>query len=114
MIRDYAAEIASGFIAERPEKLRRIVRHFQAHFGAELYESPRCNAPWISAVIEVDGTVRPCFFHRPVGSLNSATLQAVLNGEEALAFRDALDVAQNPVCQRCVCSLHRSDVSDVQ
>jgi Fe-coproporphyrin III synthase len=114
MIGDYALEIASGFIAERPEKLRRIVRHFQAHLGAASYESPRCNAPWISAVVEVDGTVRPCFFHRPVGSLNSATLEELLNGEEALAFRDTLDVARNLVCQRCVCSLHRSDASETQ
>ena len=114
MIDDNAAEIASGFIAERPEKLRRIVRHFQAHLGAASYESPRCNAPWISAVVEVDGTVRPCFFHRPVGSLNSATLEEVLNGEEALTFRDKLEVAQNPVCQRCVCSLHKREESDAR
>ena len=46
---------ASGYIAESPEKLRRIARHFRAHLGLERDESPRCNAPWTSAVIETDG-----------------------------------------------------------
>ena len=70
-------------------------------------DSPVCNAPWVSAVMEADGTVRPCFFHKPIGRVDSATtLFDVVNGPEAIAFRAALDVATNPVCQRCVCSLN--------
>jgi hypothetical protein len=29
-----------------------------------------------------------------------------VNSPQALRFRAALDVATNPVCRRCVCSLH--------
>src|SRR6185312_9975980 len=65
-----------------------------------------CNAPWVSAVVEADGTVRPCFFHRPVGAVNGLRLEQVLNGPEAVQFRRNLDVATNSVCQRCVCSLN--------
>jgi radical SAM protein with 4Fe4S-binding SPASM domain len=57
-------------------------------------------------VIEVDGTVRPCFFHREIGNLNNGTLAEVLNSPEALEFRRTLDVAENQTCKRCVCSLH--------
>lgn len=95
----------SGFILESAEKLHRIALHFRAHLNLCPPIAPRCNAPWVSAVIEADGTVRPCFFHKPVGRLNGQTVLDVLNGFEAQHFRRSLDVSTNPVCQRCVCSL---------
>jgi MoaA/NifB/PqqE/SkfB family radical SAM enzyme len=96
-----------GFVLESPDKLRRIVRHFRVHLGEAVPVSPRCNAPWTSAVVEADGSVRPCFFHRPIGNLNSGLpLEEILNAPAASAFRDSLNVADNPVCQRCVCSLN--------
>jgi MoaA/NifB/PqqE/SkfB family radical SAM enzyme len=106
LVRENSADIASGYIAESPDKLRRIVHHFRAHLGLERNESPQCNAPWTSAVIEADGTVRPCFFHRAVGNVRQRSLEEVINGEDALAFRSALDIPNNPTCNRCVCSLN--------
>jgi MoaA/NifB/PqqE/SkfB family radical SAM enzyme len=101
------SECGRGFVAETPEKLRRIVRHFRAHFEAQNPEAPRCNAPWVSAVVEADGTVRPCFFHHAIGKITpEAPLLGVLNNPEAIAFREGLDVSSNPVCRRCVCSLN--------
>jgi len=96
---------ADGFILESPAKLRRIVSHFRAHYGLEPHVAPRCNAPWVSAVVEANGDVRPCFFHRPIGNTRGATLDEVLNGPQAAAFRKELKVAENPICRRCVCSL---------
>ena len=95
-----------GFVAEGAKKLRRIPQHFRAQLGLARPEAPRCNAPWVSAVVEASGTVRPCFFHRPIGSLKSHTLLQVLNSFEAQQFRASLNVATNPVCRRCVCSLN--------
>jgi MoaA/NifB/PqqE/SkfB family radical SAM enzyme len=95
-----------GFVAESPQKLRRIARHFRAQLGLAAPESPVCNAPWVSAVIEADGSVRPCFFHPPMGNLTGTTLEAVINGPEASSFRSTLDVASNPICRNCVCSLN--------
>ena len=96
-----------GFVLESPAKLRAIVRHFRVQLGLDEPVAPRCNAPWVSAVVESDGTVRPCFFHRPIGHIGGKSLAEVLSGPEAIAFRAELDVATNPVCQRCVCSLYR-------
>jgi MoaA/NifB/PqqE/SkfB family radical SAM enzyme len=96
-----------GFVCESPEKLRRIARHFRAVLNEMPAVAPACNAPWKSAVIEADGTVRPCFFHGPIGNLNSGKpLDQILNGPEAIAFRGSLNVATNPICQKCVCSLN--------
>lgn len=95
-----------GFVLETPEKLRRIGLHFRAHLGLAEPVSPRCNAPWVSAVIESDGTVRPCFFHRPIGNVRGQTLAAVINGPQAVEFRRTLNVPQDPICRRCVCSLY--------
>lgn len=103
--------IASGecgrFISETPEKLRRIVDHARWSSGIGEPKAPRCNAPWVSAVWEASGVVRPCFFHPPIGQITKEnTLDRVLNAPEATSFRGSLDVATNPVCRRCVCSLY--------
>ncbi|MGH9557735.1 MAG: SPASM domain-containing protein [Bryobacteraceae bacterium] len=103
-----AQERGRGYVLESPKKLRRIVRHFRAHHGLEEPEAPRCNAPWASAVIESGGDVRPCFFHQPIGNVKSQSLAEILNGPRAIAFRSGLEVSENPVCRRCVCSLYRA------
>jgi Fe-coproporphyrin III synthase len=95
-----------GFIMESPEKLRRIARHFRVHLGMETAESPICNAPWVSAVIETDGTVRPCFFHPGIGNLRRGDLESIINGDAGRSFRENLDIRTDATCRRCVCSLH--------
>ena len=106
LIRISEIEFAPGFVAESAQKLRRLANHFRAHLGLEKPQSPPCNAPWVSAVVEADGTVRPCFFHSPIGRLHDAPLEAVLNTPKARAFRENLDIPSNPVCRNCVCSLN--------
>jgi MoaA/NifB/PqqE/SkfB family radical SAM enzyme len=103
---DLLAQQGDGFVREDAAKLRRIARHFAAHLGLVQPEAPRCNAPWVSAVLESDGTVRPCFFHRVIGNARERPLRDVLNSEEAVSFRRDLDVAEDPTCRRCVCSLY--------
>jgi radical SAM protein with 4Fe4S-binding SPASM domain len=105
LIADYPAD---GFVLEPPAKLRRIAAHFRAHHGLEAHTAPRCNAPWVSAVVEHNGDVRPCFFHPPIGNTSEGSLLEVLNSPAARAFRENLRVAENPTCQRCVCSLYVS------
>lgn len=106
LIERFTSEIHSGFIAESPDKLRRIVRHFRAHLGMECPRSPACNAPWVSAVVEADGSVRPCFFHPSFANVHRTSLDEAVNGESALAFRSSLKVDSDPTCNRCVCSLN--------
>ena len=101
-----AQDIESGFIRESPEKLRRIVHHFRAELGLVEAIAPQCNAPWVSAVVEADGAVRPCFFHKPLGNVTRKGLRQIINSPEAVRFRADLEVATNPVCRRCVCSLN--------
>lgn len=98
--------LVGNFIRESPGKLRRLTAHFRAHLDGNLEVAPRCNAPWVSAVIEADGSVRPCFFHAPIGNIRSAPLLSVVNSPAAVEFRERLDIASNPVCRRCVCSLY--------
>jgi MoaA/NifB/PqqE/SkfB family radical SAM enzyme len=106
LIEEAGKESECGFIAETPEKLLRLARQFRVQLRLKTGESPICNAPWVSAVIETDGTVRPCFFHAAIGNLQEGSLESIVNGEAGRAFRENLDIANNPICQRCVCSLH--------
>jgi Fe-coproporphyrin III synthase len=109
LIRERAEDIAAGYVVESAEKLRRVARHFRAHLGQLAPVAPRCNAPWVSAVVEADGTVRPCFFHRALGNIREKPLLAILNSEQGLDFRGRLEIASDPICRQCVCSLYLSD-----
>ena len=100
------ADFASGFIAEDAEKLRRLPRYYAALNGDGDFPAVTCNAPWVSTVVEADGSVRPCFFHRPLGNIHEQPLEQILNSPDAVAFRRGLDVRQDPICRRCVCTLH--------
>jgi MoaA/NifB/PqqE/SkfB family radical SAM enzyme len=102
-----AGDFASGYIAESPEKLRRrLSQYFAALLGMNVFFPNECNAPWVSSVIESDGTVRPCFFQPPLGNIHSdGALGAILNSPQALAWRQGLDVRRDAICRKCVCSL---------
>jgi MoaA/NifB/PqqE/SkfB family radical SAM enzyme len=104
----FADDFASGRIAESPEKLRRMLTYFGAVIGQNDFEPPRCNAPHLSTVIEVDGTLRPCYFLPAYGKLASRdSLAQAVNSEDALELRRAYRTHQRAECVRCVCSLHR-------
>lgn len=103
----HAADFAGGFVVESPAKLdRAIYDHFAALAGHGDHRPGTCNAPWVSAVIAADGAVHPCFFHAAIGRWTGQPLADVLEAAPARAFRDALDVATDPVCRRCVCRLN--------
>jgi MoaA/NifB/PqqE/SkfB family radical SAM enzyme len=100
-----AEDFASGFIAESPGKLRRLAQYYAAMLGDEPFPPAACNAPWVSAVIEANGDVKPCFFHPAVGNVRRTPVSALVH-RDLRAFRARLDVGANPVCERCVCSLN--------
>ena len=114
LIEQFRDEIVRRYIVERPDKLRRIARRFREHLRELPPEAPVCNAPWISAVVEVDGSVRPCFFHPRIGSVGTKTLEEAINSTEARRFRQALDVARDQTCQRCVCSISYKSRPSIQ
>lgn len=103
----YETEFASGFVAESPDKLRRLPRYYAALGGDGPFPRVTCNAPWVSVVVEANGAVRPCFFHTAIGNIRQTPLEAIV-GRDLRAFRRSFDVSGNAVCQRCVCSLNAS------
>ncbi len=98
----------SGFIAESPDKLRKIYQYYAAFYGYNGFPFKKCNAPWVSAVVEADGTVRPCFFHEAMGNIREQPLEAILNSEASIRFRKNLDTDKDSTCARCVCYLNLS------
>jgi MoaA/NifB/PqqE/SkfB family radical SAM enzyme len=104
---DHAADFAAGRIAESPAKLRRLHTYFAALNGLADFEPPACNAPHFSAVVEVDGAVRSCYFLPATGKLDGGELADALNTPEALAMRRDYRAGRRPECEACVCPLYR-------
>lgn len=108
--RDFAPEFTQGKIAESPEKLRRIlIGYFRALLGDADYQSPRCNAPHFSTVIEVDGSLRPCYFLPKYGRMrpDGETLSQAINTQKAIELREAYANGQRRECGTCVCPLYK-------
>ena len=74
--------------------MRRLAARLDAAAGEGAPPRTRCNAPWVSAVFEPDGAVRPCFFlpphPRPEGSGTGDPLSP-LDTAAAVRFRRRLD-----------------------
>jgi Fe-coproporphyrin III synthase len=108
-------DFRSGFIAESPQKLRRILQYFAAILRSGPYPPVRCNAPEFSAVIGATGRVQPCFFiSGPLDARLSDTaarsggdLKGVLNGSAMSALRTAIRDGRRAECKTCVCSMWR-------
>jgi Fe-coproporphyrin III synthase len=107
LVNTHAGAFQSGLIAESPEKLRKLATYFRAVNGIAAFVGPRCNAPHISCVIEVDGTLRPCFFLPSGGSVSNQTLAAAINSPQAIALRHAYRSGERTECERCVCPMYR-------
>ena len=103
---DYKEDFQNGFIAESPEKIQDIYRYYAAYYGLNPFPFKKCNAPWVSTVIEADGNVRTCFFHEVIGNIRDASLTSILNSEEIINFRKTLNMSTNSTCVKCVCSLN--------
>jgi MoaA/NifB/PqqE/SkfB family radical SAM enzyme len=106
ILRDFSTEFDCRFIAESPAKLRKIYSYYSALHGLNEFPFKKCNAPWVSAVIEADGSVKPCFFHKAMGNIREEALHKILNGQEALSFRRSLDMDKDATCKQCVCYLN--------
>ncbi|MBL7732402.1 MAG: radical SAM protein [Chitinophagaceae bacterium] len=105
---NYRSEIENGFIAESAAKLKKIPAYYAAFYGLNEFPFKKCNAPWVSVVVEADGMVRPCFFHAAQGNIRESRLEEILNSDESIRFRKNLDVQTDATCVKCVCYLNLS------
>jgi MoaA/NifB/PqqE/SkfB family radical SAM enzyme len=96
----------NNFIAESPQKVRKIYSYYAAFYSLNDFPFKRCNAPWVSTVIEADGNVKPCFFHQAYGNIRDESLDQILNSDKAISFRKTLDMDKNEICKKCVCYLN--------
>jgi MoaA/NifB/PqqE/SkfB family radical SAM enzyme len=111
LIIDHLSDFKSGFIAESILKIQDIYNYYAAFYGLNAFPYKKCNAPWVSTVIEADGSVRPCFFHDTIGNIRDNSLTDIVNSDEAVNFRKTLDMGTNAICVKCVCSLNLSPLA---
>lgn len=106
LLKNYSDEFETRFIAESPRKIQMIYNYYAAFYGLNDFPCKKCNAPWVSTVVEADGTVRPCFFHQSLGNIHDNQLDKILNSDNAIEFRKNLDIDNNDICKKCVCYLN--------
>ncbi len=108
LAREHFEDFDSGFIAESPQKLRRLLQYYRAICGLEAFPPTHCNAPEFSAVIETSGRVNPCFFIQGPDDIAASTrLDQALNAEAMLRLRGEIRARRRAECDTCVCSMWR-------
>ncbi|MGY3215263.1 radical SAM protein [Mucilaginibacter sp. HD30] len=111
LFEEHNDDFENGYIAESNHKIYQIYQYYAAFYGLNPFPFKKCNAPWVSTVVEADGSVRPCFFHDVIGNIRDESLSDVLNSKSAINFRKELDLATNPTCVKCVCALNLSPLT---
>ena len=106
LLENFKPSFQSKFIAESPEKIQKIYLYYAAFYGHNPFPFKKCNAPWVSTVIEADGTVRPCFFHESLGNIRELPLDKILNSVKSNQFRKNLNINTDSICKKCVCYLN--------
>lgn len=106
LVAEHKNDFETRFIAESPTKIQNILGYYSALHGLNAFPYKRCNAPWVSVVVEADGSVRPCFFHKTIGNIRQQSLSHIINSTDAIAFRKNLDMDKDSTCVKCVCYLN--------
>jgi MoaA/NifB/PqqE/SkfB family radical SAM enzyme len=106
--RYHVEDFRSGFIAESPAKLRRLLQYFAAVRGRGSYPPVRCNAPEFSAVIAANGDVHPCFFiPGPRAAPMQSDFLTGLDSDAMTGLRQDIRSGKRAECKTCVCSMWR-------
>ena len=106
LLKNNRKDFETKYIAESMEKIQKIYDYYAAFYGLNPYPYKKCNAPWVSTVVEADGTVRPCFFHQSFGNIHDNAFDKILNSYDAIEFRKELNIDNNDICKKCVCYLN--------
>jgi len=113
LMNNYKNSFDTGFIAESTTKIQNIYYYYSAFYGHNPFPYKKCNAPWVSAVIEADGDIKPCFFMDSIGNIADTELALALNSPQSISFRKGLDTVGHPTCAKCVCSLNLSPLTSL-
>ncbi|MBZ5497278.1 MAG: radical SAM protein [Acidobacteriia bacterium] len=105
--KECAAEFELGYIIETGSKLRLMHDYFAALLGYRPFPPVRCNAPRFSAVIETDGSLRPCFFLPSTGRFDGGRISAALNCHAGKDLRHQQRLGRRQECLRCVCPAYK-------
>jgi MoaA/NifB/PqqE/SkfB family radical SAM enzyme len=108
ILKENRQDFENGFIAESPQKVQHIFNYYAAYHGLNPFPFKKCNAPWVSAVVEADGNVRPCFFHDTIGNIREQSFTSIINSDNAINWRKRLNMSDDSTCVKCVCSLNLS------
>ena len=96
-------DFESGFVAESPDKLRRLPRYYAALAGAgAVSRGRRATRRGSRSVVEADGAVRPCFFHEPIGNMRRGAARRDRDAQPARVPRSRSTSA--PIRSACAAS----------
>jgi Fe-coproporphyrin III synthase len=105
--REFRREFELHYVLESPAKLRTLHAYFAALLGFGPFPTVRCNAPRFSAVIETDGSIKPCFFLPSTATCADIPISSALNAQAGKKLRQEQRLGKRQECLRCVCPAYK-------
>jgi MoaA/NifB/PqqE/SkfB family radical SAM enzyme len=95
---------SSRFIIEGFKVFLNIHSHYEAMAGKSDFPAVRCNLPWLYAVIDADGNLRPCCLHKGIGNIRQESFEKIVASAMMTEFRKKLKKQKNSMCSCCAYS----------
>ena len=95
---------SSRFIIEGFKILSNIHSYYEAMIGRSTFPAVHCNLPWLYAVIDADGNLRPCCLHKGVGNIRQESFEKIVASAAMTEFRKSLKRKKDLMCSHCAYS----------
>ena len=95
---------SSRFIIEGYRNLLNIYNYYGAMIGKLKFFGVSCNLPWRLIVMQPNGDVRPCCFHREMGNIRKESFEQIVKSVRMIEFRRKLKKKRQAMCSGCIFS----------
>jgi MoaA/NifB/PqqE/SkfB family radical SAM enzyme len=98
--RRFATPLAAGYVVEG--SLDGCLAFFEYRAGVGRPPAPRtCERALTRIVVMPDGSLRPCFFLPPFGTIRDPGGGDIFDDPAVSGFRERFDSRQEPACREC-------------
>jgi len=95
---------SSRFIIEGFKVFLNIHSYYGAMAGKSNFPAVCCNLPWLYAVIDADGNLRPCCLHKGIGNIRQESFEKIVTSAVMTEFRKKLKKQKDSMCSHCTYS----------
>ena len=89
--------IESNVLTENGDNLRNVIKFYKNEIDFK-----ECNSPASSIVLQMDGSLKTCFFTNPISNIHDNDILTILNSKEFIDIRKRAKCRKLKECKECI------------